>query len=334
MGSRGARRRRGGVSALRRAPAGDALPAGVGIGPSGAHRAGPAAERLSGASAGHSSADHPSGRGRHDRAWPAVLTRDRNTTGETPGRRVHARRPRTADAARLALHVLLPQLLRDESVPGEPGLRGLSASTTAAASATASSSAKPPDCGAAAARPNTRTSSAAGALSARPRRRGPGQHRARGAGPTAAISPRSGSRATPTCSPPEWTCTASTTGPCAPLPGGDGIARGRQESARRVPGRLPGHLDVAGPADPRRRRPQRRFQPDRRPGAEAAGAQRSISSRSCSPTRCTTSCSTGTGCRPTPRPRSFSIAASKDERGARPRPNDDLQPGVVGRTTG
>jgi hypothetical protein len=52
------------------------------------------------------------------------LFKPKNASGKLPGSHLYAWRAAAADAARLALHVLLPQLLRDESVSRESGLPG------------------------------------------------------------------------------------------------------------------------------------------------------------------------------------------------------------------
>ena len=61
--------------------------------------------------------------GRHAGPRAALSAARRRGGGETPRAGLLPRRLAAADAARLALHGLLQQRLRDESVPGQPGLR-------------------------------------------------------------------------------------------------------------------------------------------------------------------------------------------------------------------
>ena len=179
--------------------------------PTGGRRAAPlAANRIAGRlprlAAGDADQRHRAVARRAGDSRPAVQDGDRR--GEAAGGHLRPRRSAAADAARLALHVLLLELVRRESVPRQPRLHRALGELPARDRLRLR---VPPARGRGRARrrPNTRTCWPAGTTCRGAptwTRRASGS----GAGRTAATSARSRSAGTPTCSRRAWTGTACT----------------------------------------------------------------------------------------------------------------------------
>src|SRR5438034_322924 len=170
---------------------------GIGAGPR------PASRRrgLPRSSPGRAAAGRVLRRRRHADPRPAVSAQGPARRGPAPRRHLLPWRLAPANAARLALHVLLPQRVRAESVPGEPRLRG------AVGQLPQRHRLRPQlPRGAALRRPGrerVQRRDGSGAVPARPRRRGPRQDRAvgrllrrlpDGAGARACVGPVRGGR--------------------------------------------------------------------------------------------------------------------------------------------